>query len=252
MVDHRSAGPVMTMDAWWFIALVGLVALLYSMVGHGGASGYLALMAIAGVGIAVARPSALILNCCVSSVAFVQFARAGHFSWKVFWPFALLSVPMALLGSKVELDPFVYKRALAVCLLIAVARMLGWFGKSEVPQRSVPLYSALIIGAVLGSVSGLIGIGGGILLSPILLLAGWADAKTAACVSALFILVNSISGLIGLSSIGLPTIEWSWLLAALVGGAAGSLVGAERLAPFRLRQVLGIVLLFASLKLALP
>ena len=104
------------MDAWWFIALVALVAFLYSMVGHGGASGYLALMAVVGVGSAAARPAALVLNCCVSTIAFVQFARAGHFSWKVFWPFALLSVPMAWFGSRIELDPVIYKRVLAVCL----------------------------------------------------------------------------------------------------------------------------------------
>lgn len=240
------------MDAWWFIALVALVAFLYSMVGHGGASGYLALMAIVGVASTMARPTALVLNCCVSTIAFAQFARAGHFSWKVFWPFALLSVPMAWLGSRVELDPIIYKRVLAVCLLVAVARMLGLFGKKEVDQRAMPMAAALLIGAALGLVSGLIGIGGGILLSPILLLAGWADTKTTAGVSALFILVNSLSGLAGLSSTGLPHIEWSWLLAALFAGGLGSWVGAEKLPAVRLRQALGLVLLFASIKLAWP
>lgn len=240
------------MDAWWFIALVALVAFLYSMVGHGGASGYLALMAVVGVGSATARPAALVLNCCVSTIAFVQFARAGHFSWKVFWPFALLSVPMAWFGSTIELDPVIYKRVLAVCLLVAVARMLGLFGNKEVEQRSVPVVAALLIGGALGLVSGLIGIGGGILLSPVLLLAGWAGTRTTAGVSALFILVNSLSGLGGLSMTGLPPVEWSWLLAALAGGALGSWIGAEKLPAVRLRQALGLVLLFASIKLVLP
>lgn len=240
------------MDPWLFIALVALVAFLYAMVGHGGASGYLALMAIGGVALTVARPSALILNCCVSTIAFVQFARAGHFSWKIFWPFALLSVPMAWLGSQVELDPLIYKRILAVCLLVAVARMLGLFGNREVEPKPLPLMGALFVGAVLGLVSGLIGIGGGILLSPILLLAGWADTKTTAGVSALFILVNSLSGLAGLSGSGLPPIEWSWLVAALAAGAMGSWIGAEKLPPLRLRQALGLVLLLASIKLVLP
>lgn len=240
------------MDAWWFIALVALMAFLYSMVGHGGASGYLALMAIAGVASITARPTALVLNCCVSTIAFAQFARAGHFSWKVFWPFALLSVPMAWFGSRIELDPVIYKRVLAVCLLVAVARMLGLFGNKEAEQRPVPVVAALLIGGVLGLVSGLIGIGGGILLSPLLLLAGWADTRTTACVSALFILVNSLSGLVALASTGLPPFAWSSLLAALAGGALGSWVGAEKLSAVRLRQALGLVLLFASIKLVLP
>lgn len=240
------------MDTWWLIALVALVALLYSMVGHGGASGYLALMAIVGVGSATARPTALVLNCFVSTIAFVQFARAGHFSWKVFWPFALLSIPMAWLGSRIELDPLIYKRVLAACLLVAVARMLGVFGKTEVALRQVPVAAALLIGAALGLVSGMIGIGGGILLSPVLLLLGWADTKTTACVSALFILVNSLSGLAGLSMTGLPPLQWNWLVAALAGGALGSWIGAEKLQAVRLRQALGLVLLFASIKLVLP
>jgi uncharacterized protein len=242
------------MDALVFILLIALVAFLYAMVGHGGASGYLALMALVGVATQIMKPSALVLNLCVSAIAYAQFARAGHFAWRIFWPFAATSVPMAWLGAQVELDPLLYKRILAVCLLIAVVRMFGPLGSSNDPQRPLPLVLALTIGAVLGFVSGMIGIGGGILLSPILLLAGWADTKTAAGVSALFIFVNSLSGLASLGSTGVEFVPATlgWIGAAVVGGVVGSYIGARRLPPLRLRQALGLVLLFASIKLFFP
>src|SRR5690606_3708819 len=154
------------MDGTLLIALIALVACAYAMVGHGGASGYLALMALAGMSVAVMRPSALVLNLFVSAIAFTQFARAGHFSWTVFRPFALASIPAAWLGAQVQLDPLVYKRILAVCLLFAVARLFGLFGKGSTVLRPVPLGWGLLIGLLLGFVSGMIGIGGGILLSP--------------------------------------------------------------------------------------
>ncbi|MFZ1688643.1 MAG: sulfite exporter TauE/SafE family protein [Flavobacteriales bacterium] len=242
------------MDGTVFILLIALVACMYAMVGHGGASGYLALMAIAGVATSTMRPSALILNLCVSAIAFAQFARAGHFKWNLFWPFAVLSVPCAWLGSQIVLDPLIYKRVLSVCLLVAVARLFGFFGRPTTASRTVPLALALVIGAALGVVSGMIGIGGGILLSPIILLMGWAEVKSTAAVSALFIFVNSLSGLIGLAGDGLvlDPHTWWWIIAAVGGGSLGSWVGAWRMPDPRLRQALGVVLLFASIKLFFP
>jgi uncharacterized membrane protein YfcA len=236
------------------IGLIALVAFAYSLVGHGGASGYIALLTLAGLSATVVRPSALVLNVCVSALAFVQFARAGHFQWKLFWPFAMLAVPCAWLGSQVDLEPLVYRRILALCLLVAVARLFGLFGSGEGERREVPLALALAIGAALGLVSGVIGIGGGILLSPILLLFRWADARTTAATSALFILVNSLAGLVGLWSTVAPFEPrmLTWVGVALVGGVVGSWLGARRMPEPRLRQALGVVLFFASFKLFFP
>lgn len=236
------------------IGLIALVAFAYALVGHGGASGYIALLTLSGLTIAVVRPSALVLNICVSALAFVQFARAGHFQWKLFWPFAVLAVPCAWLGSQIDLEPLVYQRILALCLLVAVARLFGVFGSGEGERREMPVALAIGIGAVLGLISGIIGIGGGILLSPLLLLFRWADAKTTAATSALFILVNSLAGLAGLWSDGasLDPRVLSWVGVALIGGLTGSWLGARRVPEPRLRQALGVVLVFASFKLFFP
>lgn len=236
------------------IGLIALVAFAYSLVGHGGASGYIALLTLAGLSASVVRPSALVLNVCVSTIAFMHYASAGHFRWKLFWPFAVLAVPAAWLGAHVTLEPLVYKRILALCLLVAVARLFGLFGSGEEARREVPMALAIGIGAVLGLVSGVIGIGGGILLSPLFLLLRWADAKTTAATSALFILVNSLAGLAGLWSNGatLDPRMLTWVGVALVGGLAGSWLGARRVPEPRLRQALGVVLVFASFKLFFP
>lgn len=242
------------MDGALLVALIALVACAYAMVGHGGASGYLALMALAGMSVAVMRPSALVLNLFVSAISFTQFARAGHFRWKVFLPFALASIPAAWLGAQVQLDPLVYKRILAVCLLFAVARLFGLFGKGSTVLRPVPVVWGLVIGGLLGFVSGMIGIGGGILLSPVLLLLHWADMKTTAATSALFIFVNSAAGLAGALGAGetLSTHMLPWIGAAVLGGLLGGWIGAKRLNELRLKQALGAVLLLASVKLMMP
>lgn len=236
--------------------LLAIVAFLYASVGHGGASGYIAVMLLLDFAPAVVRPTALVLNLFVSAMAFVQFARAGHFRWNLFWPFAVASVPFAWIGARVELDAVIYKRILAVCLVIAVARLLGLFGTADEKQRTPALPLALTIGAVLGLVSGMIGIGGGILLSPLLLIFGWSTAKESAAISAAFIFVNSLAGLASMSATlfdPASTIFGSahlvWIAAALVGGSLGAFVGAQRFSQLRLRQVLGVVLLFASIKL---
>ncbi|MBX2983807.1 MAG: sulfite exporter TauE/SafE family protein [Flavobacteriales bacterium] len=239
------------MDSTLLIILIAFVAFAYAMVGHGGASGYLALMALAGMSVVVMRPTALVLNLFVSAIAFAQYARTGHFKWSTFWPFALASIPAAWLGAHIVLDPLIYKRILAVCLLFAVARLFGFFGKGKDGVVPVPLAWGLLIGVVLGFVSGMIGIGGGILLSPVLLLFNWADMKTTAATSALFIFVNSAAGIVGAFGNGetLSTEMIPWIIAAVLGGLLGSWIGAKRLNELRLKQALGVVLLFASAKL---
>lgn len=231
-----------------------VVALLYAMVGHGGASGYLALGAMMGLPQQEMRVPALLMNLVVSGIAFMQYRRAGHFRWELLWPFALTSIPLAWLGSQVVLDPLIYKRMLAVCLLVAVARLFGLFGGRGEQARTLSLPLALFIGAVLGYLSGIIGIGGGILLSPVLLLLRWADAKATAAVSAPFILVNSAAGLIGALGQGetLHQDTGLWMVATLVGGTVGAWVGAQQLNEQWLRRALGGVLLLASIKLMLP
>ncbi len=242
------------MDPLLLIVLIACVAFAYAMVGHGGASGYLALMALAGMSVVVMRPTALVLNLFVSAISFTQYARTGHFRWRTFLPFAVLSVPAAWLGAHVVLDPLIYKRVLGVCLLFAVARMFGLLGKGSDEIKPVPLVFAAIIGAVLGFVSGMIGIGGGVLLSPVLLLCNWANMKTTAATSALFIFVNSASCLIGAMGSGetLSPHMLPWIAAAVGGGLLGGWVGAARMNNLRVKQALGIVLLMASFKLMMP
>lgn len=233
--------------------LILLVAALYSSVGHGGASGYLAVLLLAGHESGIIRPSALLLNVVVSAIAFIQFQRAGHFRWRLFWPFAIGSIPAAFLGGGISLDPVIYQRLLALCLLFAVGRLLGVFGKwrSVLGDPAIPM--AIVIGAVIGMLSGAIGIGGGIILGPVLLLFRWCHIHEAAAVSALFILVNSISGLAGLQGPILASPEiFAWLSAAVAGGIAGSYLGASRTTALHLRQLLGAVLIIACIKLLLP
>lgn len=232
------------------IIAVFAVAILYSSVGHGGASGYLAVMALLAVSPAVTRPAALILNLFVASIAFIQFYRAGHFDWKVFLPFAATSVPAAFVGGMIQLPTAVYKIILGVVLILAAIRLaINLKAKSE-PQAP-QIWAALVIGAGLGLISGLVGVGGGIFLTPILLLMNWTETKKAAGISALFILVNSISGLAGnyAQVTQLPPIVWFWIGAAVIGGIIGSTLGSFRFDSLTLRRVLAVGLLLAGTKL---
>ena len=234
------------------ILAVFLVALLYSSVGHGGASGYLAVMALLAVSPEITRPTALVLNVFVASIGTIQFYRAGHFSWRVFLPFAVTSIPFAFIGGMITLPTNIYKIVLGVVLILAAIR-LAWNLKVDSEPRTPNILLALIIGAVIGLLSGLVGVGGGIFLTPILLLMAWAETKTAAGVSAMFILVNSISGLAGNYSkvTALPSDVWIWVAAAVIGGLIGSSLGAKRFESITLRRVLALVLIFAGVKLVL-
>ena len=233
------------------VLAIFVVAVLYSSVGHGGASGYLAVMAFFAVGPEVTRPTALTLNLFVASIATVQFWRAGHFSWKLFWPFAVTSIPFAFVGGMLKLPTDVYKIVLGLVLLFAAFRLAWRFASDDGEIREPKLWMCLVIGAAIGLLSGLVGVGGGIFLTPILLLMHWSETKTAAGNSALFIFVNSAAGLAGnyAQISGLPSAAWFWILAAIAGGALGSLLGATKFDSLTLRRVLAAVLLFASVKL---
>jgi uncharacterized membrane protein YfcA len=191
-----------------------------------------------------------VLNLFVAGIGTFQFYRAGFFSWRVFWPFAATSIPFAFVGGMVHLPTSVYKMLLGIVLALAAFRLAWKFANVE---RAKPpnILIGLVVGAAVGLVSGLIGVGGGIFLTPILLLAGWAETKTAAAVSALFILVNSVSGLAGnyAQVSNVPQVAWLWIAAAVAGGLLGSTLGANRFNSLTLRRVLAAVLLFASIKL---
>jgi uncharacterized membrane protein YfcA len=234
------------------IAAIFLVAVLYSSVGHGGASGYLAVMALLSIPHVTTRPSALLLNVFVAGIGTIQFYRSGHFSWRTFLPFAATSIPFAFIGGTITLPAAAYKIVLGA-VLVAAAIRLAWNLKSDAEVRDPNIAVALAVGAAIGLLSGLIGVGGGIFLTPVLLLMNWSETKTAAGVSAMFILVNSVSGLAGnypqLIALG-PGVFY-WIAAAIAGGAIGSTLGAKRFDSLTLRRMLAVVLLFAGVKLVL-
>lgn len=244
----------MEIELFKILPLVFLTAAFYSSVGHGGASGYLALMSLLGISSLYMRSSALILNLFVSAIAFYQFYKAGYFRWKLFYTFAAASIPMAFIGANITLDPVWYNRILGLFLIIAALRLTGIFNfNNSDTVNELPVRTGLIIGAVLGLLSGMIGIGGGIILSPVILLFGWGNIKETAAVSALFIFVNSFSGLLGLGILNLnlsSTFIW-WIMAAIAGGSLGSLWGSRFAKSFVLKNVLALVILVAAFKLIL-
>lgn len=234
-----------------FILFIVLVAFLYSSIGHGGASGYLALMAIFSVNPEIMRSSALILNLFVAGISFIAYYRGGYFKSKILIPFIITSIPFAFLGASLEINPKAYKVILGIFLFLAVLRILFLKPKEKSNLDHPPILPALLIGAGLGFFSGMIGIGGGIILSPILILLGWANIKQAAAVSAIFIFLNSGAGLMGIVQAGfvgnaqIPV----WILAALCGGLMGSFAGSYKFSTVRLQYILAFVLILASFKL---
>ncbi len=234
-----------------FYPLLFIVAFLYASVGHGGASGYLALMALFAVSPDVMKPTALLLNLFVSSSSFLQFYRGKHFKWQIFWPLALASIPMAFVGGLIHIDASIYKKILGVLLLIPVIRFL-FFNNIEVDKikpSNIPM--SLFLGAFIGLFSGMIGIGGGIILSPILLLLCWTDQKQTAAISALFIFMNSVSGLAGQLTKGITFSPdmFTYVAVAFVGGLLGAYLGALKFNQNILKNILAIVLAMAAYKL---
>lgn len=233
-------------------ALIFIVALLYSTVGHAGASGYLAAMALFGMTPLVMKPTALSLNILVAIIGTIRFHRAGFFSWRTFWPFAVTSIPASYIGGALVLPVSIYKSIVGVVLLYSAVRLFFSATKADHKEtRPVPVVLALALGAALGLLSGLTGVGGGIFLSPLLLLMGWASTKETSGVSVTFILVNSIAGLLGhISSVAfIPSGIVYWAPAAIVGGFIGTELGTRVLRVAQIRRWLSVVLVLASLKL---
>ncbi len=241
--------PTIVLAATFFLA-----AILYSSVGHAGASAYLAAMALVGVAPETMRPTALALNILVASIVTVRFHLARQVHWRSVLPFVLGSAPLAFIGGGLVLPGDVYRPLVGVVLLVAAGRIAMTAGRAagteESPPR-VPFLPAVLIGGVIGLLSGLVGTGGGIFLTPIVLFAGWTGTRTAAGVSSAFILANSVSGLLGnvVSVQALPTALPIWLAAVAVGGLVGAELGARRMGSVGFRRALAAVLLVAALKL---
>ncbi len=237
-------------DLLLFVFTIFAIALLYASVGHGGASGYLAVMALFAVAPELLRPTALTLNLVVSFIGTVAFYQAGYFRIRLFWPLALCSVPFAYIGGSVTVPDIVFRFLLAFALLVAVGRLF-MSAASDFELRKPGLILLLPSGAAIGLTSGLIGVGGGIFLTPLAIIMRWGSAKTAAAISAPFIFLNSMAGLLGLR----PSVadfhpQFGWmLLAVIVAGFIGSRWGSRIANSRQIRQALGIVLLFAAGKL---
>ncbi|HEY3073826.1 MAG TPA: sulfite exporter TauE/SafE family protein [Burkholderiales bacterium] len=245
------------MDATLIAALsVGMLvaAFAYASVGHGGASAYIAAMALAGVAPQEMRPIALVLNILVSAIATYKFQRAGYFRWRLFWPFAVVSVPLAFVGGAITLPGHAYKILVGVVLVYAAWQL--WrsarAGEEMREVREPPLALAMALGAALGLLAGLTGVGGGIFLSPLLLILGWAGTKQTSAVAAPFILVNSIAGLAAgftMKSASLPPQIWILGCAVLAGGWFGAEYGSRRFANPFIRRMLAVVLALAGAKM---
>ena len=228
-----------------------IVSILYSSVGHGGASGYLAVMSIFAISTVYFRSSALILNLFVAGIAFVNFHSGYKIRWRLFLPVILPAILMAFLGAKIHIDPGIYKIMLGVLISMALLRLLYRPSREYEVKPPPGILLSVAIGAILGLLSGMIGIGGGILLSPILILMKWANVKETAVYSAMFILLNSMSGLmgLGLQNIFLPPHFQFWIIVVVAGGMIGSLT-AMKFFPVRYFKLsLVLVLLFACFKL---
>ncbi|MGB0869220.1 MAG: sulfite exporter TauE/SafE family protein [Flavobacteriales bacterium] len=237
----------------WFLFILPCIAFLYSSVGHGGASGYLALMAIFSFPTIQMKPIALVLNLVVAGIAFIQYYRNGFFNLKLFLSFALASIPLSFLGGLIQVESSVYKGILALFLVFSILKMLNILGFKTKEEQAVNIKQALIIGGIVGFFSGLIGIGGGIILSPIILLLGWGKTKVTAGVSALFIWVNSAAGLLGQFNSGIHLPEGLiWLvILAILGGFLGSYFGSFKWSQKTVKYILTAVLISACIKLSL-
>lgn len=232
-------------------ASILVLALLYSSVGHAGASGYIAAMTIAGIAIPEIRPAALMMNLGVSVFGMWHFIRGKHLHWQLTWPFLIAAIPLAFLGGMIPIPPKPLSLILGGVLLFSAIRFFlptnACTSEPRIPPRKVSLPS----GAVLGLLAGITGTGGGIFLTPLLLISGWATPKTAAATSIVFIAGNSLSGLIGYGMTEQP-IPWhlaSLFPFALLGGFIGSRLGSFHLSSTTVRRLLAVVLLIAATKL---
>lgn len=233
--------------------LIFIVAVLYSSVGHGGASGYLAVLSLFAIAPAIMSSTSLILNVLVATTSLIAYYRAGHLSMKLAGPFMFLSIPAAFAGGLLHISDRTYFLILALVLLAAAFRLGISLPSSsaEGPNKNVNFFASLAIGGAIGLLSGVVGVGGGIFLSPMLLLMRWADPKRTSAVSALFIVVNSLAGLGGrFLRGGLELGDFiPFIIAAFLGGVVGSYYGANKLSGLVLRRLLAVVLVLAAVKL---
>jgi len=234
----------------FFLGSIAVAAILYSSVGHGGASGYLAVMALFGLDPSLMKPAALTMNIFVTILVLSRLNRAGHFNWRLFLPFVIASMPMAFLGGAYTINSSAYKIIVGIALLLAVLRMI-WNSHDDYELRIPAIPVAMLVGGVLGFISGLTGVGGGIFLSPLLLLFHWTNMRGSAAIAAGFILLNSIAGLAGYTTTdqpwpdGIPT----FVVTSLIGGIIGSELAVRKLAPVKLRKALAVVLSVAGIKM---
>lgn len=227
-----------------------MIGFLYASVGHGGASGYIAVLSLNAIPVATYKPFILVLNILVAGMAFYQFSRSGYFKWKICCPFLITSIPAAFFGSGFPLHNDIYNLLLGIALILPVIKLLGLIPGEKKEQKDVPFLAALFIGAVLGFLSGMLNIGGGIFLSPVLILLSWANAKEAAAASALFIVLNSMGGLLGNAApISITSTSALWFLTAAAGGFLGAYLGSRRFPQLTVRYLLTAVLAVASCKL---
>ena len=228
-------------------------AQLYSSVGHGGASGYLAVMAMLSFAPESMRATAVLMNVAVASIAWFNYWRADYFRWQLFWPLALLAVPCAYLGGRYSLPPAVYERILGAALIFSALYLLKPAAPAHVDTdlRTIPTPLALGLGASLGVLAGLTGIGGGIFLSPVLIFARFATSKGAGAIAAGFIVLNSLAGLLAQAPqvVKLPSTTGYWVLSAVCGALIGSRFGAFYCSGIWIRRLLAVVLLIAAVKL---
>jgi uncharacterized protein len=235
--------------------LIFAAAVLYSMVGHAGASGYLAAMALLGVPPGQMKPAALGLNILVAGIATWKFYRAGAFNRVLFWPLAITSIPCAFLGGFLVLPGQLYKPVVGIALLFGALHLFRTASILSEDSRNPARFTLVLLGGTLGLLAGLTGVGGGIFLSPLLLSFRWAKPKIVSGVTAAFILVNSIAGLTGFFfGSGLPAVPAAlpgWGLAAIAGGFLGAELGSKRLSNPTIKRALALVLVVAGLKLIL-
>ena len=242
----------MTTEALILAALFFAAAALYSSVGHAGASAYLAAMALVGVTTSTMRPTALVLNLFVATIVIVRFARAGHLPWRNLVPLAAGSIPMAFLGGSIDLPGELYRPLVALVLLAGAWRLAtAYASPNDEDGPGVPLLPGVLAGAAIGLLAGLTGTGGGIFLTPLLVLAAWTGTRDAAGLSGAFILVNSFAGLAGLltDGVSLPPAILLWVASVAAGGLIGSWLGAGRFSILTLRRALAFVLVLAAAKL---
>ncbi len=235
------------MEATLFLLALAIAAAaaLYSSVGHGGASAYIALMALAGLAPEEVRPAALVLNILVAGLGAVRYLRAGRFDWQVFWPLAVTAIPAAFIAGAVDIPETIYRPLLAIALCTTALRYLIWPQLDTIKPSKPPAKAlALPAGAALGGLAGLTGIGGGVYLSPLLVFAGWADPPRATGIAALFIVVNSVAGLAGrASSLAVLPSFLPWLaLAAVAGAAIGTTLSLKGMSKRMILRALGAVL----------